>query len=389
MRTFLACALGDEDLSWLQSSLSSMGQVLRAGAGLDELMGLIDATDSTLVFVGMDRESLSVQCALIESLLEARPMMTVMVVGDGFDNELVIAAMRSGARDFITFGLRASEVLGLVRRVSERLPPLPPRREQGRLSVVFGNQADPDAAFVTAHLALLSQRAGQRTLLVDLGLPGGEGIELLAVESRFDYSDAVRNLRRIDRSLIDSAFAEHGSGLRVLPAAGDDPRIDCYSTSELFLLTASLRQNFDHVLINLTGQSDSEMLRGFLGQADRLCWYIDPSVSCCRRNLDLLHRWRVEGVKTEHAVLLVDRVFRSVAPSATALARTFEMPLLGALPASPEQRLKARNQRTSLFELATRDGLIRELTRAAAELGAGGAVEPRTPFWRRLSRAVS
>src|SRR5690606_20716942 len=145
MRTFLACALGDEDLGWLQSSLSSMGQVLRSGNGLDELMGLIDATSSTLVFVGMDRENLSVQCALIESLLEARPMMTVMVVGDGFDNELVLAAMRSGARDFLTYGLRASEVLGLVRRVSERLPPLPPRREQGQLSLLFGNQADPDA----------------------------------------------------------------------------------------------------------------------------------------------------------------------------------------------------------------------------------------------------
>jgi|SRR5690554_3689042 len=388
MRTFLACALGDEDLGWLQSSLSSMGQVLRSGNGLDELMGLIDATNSTLVFVGMDRENLSVQCALIESLLEARPMMTVMVVGDGFDNELVLAAMRSGARDFLTYGLRASEVLGLVRRVSERLPPLPPRREQGQLSLLFGNQADPDAAFIAAHLALLSQRAGKRTLFVDLGLPGGEGLELLGIESRFDYSDAVRNLRRIDRSLIDSAFAEHDSGLRVLPAAADDPRIDFFSASELFLLTASLRQNFDHVLINLTGQRDSEMLRGFMGQADKLCWYVDPSVSCCRRNLDLLHKWRVEGVKTDHGVLLVDRAFKSVAPSAAALARTFEMPLLSALPASSEQRLKARNQRTTLFELANRDALTSALSRAAVELGAGNDDGGRKSFWRRLSGAA-
>ena len=389
MRTFLACALDEDNLTWLQGALAPMGQVLRSGTGLEVLLGMIDASGSTLVLVGITRENLASQCSLIESLLETRPMMTVMVVGDSFDNELVIAAMRAGARDFITYGQRGSEVQGQVRRIVDRLPPLPQRREQGRLTVLFGNQPDVEAAFVATHLALLRQRDGQRTLLVDLGVPGSEGADLLGVESRFVFSDAIRNLRRIDRSLIDSAFAEHSSGLRVLSAGEDEPRLDFYDTSELFLLMAALRQNFDQVLVNLTGQTDSEILRGLVGQADQLCWYVDPSVSCCRRNLDLLQRWRADGVKMEHAVLLVDRYFKSVAPTAALLAKTLDLPLIGALPASAEQRLKARNQRMTLFELETRGVMARALNGAARNLNAGAiGAESQPSVWRRLLGAT-
>src|SRR5690554_2481619 len=367
-QTFLACTELEADLSWLQTALAPMGQVLRTSQSLDELFGLIDATGATLVFVGVDRENLSAQCALIESLLEARPLLAVMVLGDGFDNDLVIASMRAGARDFVTQGLRGSEVLGLVRRITERLPALPARKQQGNLTLLFGNQPDADAGLIAAHMALTVQKSGQRTLLVDLGVPVGESLDVLALEPSFVFSDAVRNLRRIDRSLIDSAFIEHDSGLRVLPAGANEAQIDMYSSSELFLLTAALRQNFDQVLINLTGQPDSEMLRNMVGQADQLCWYVDPSVSCCRRNLDLLLKWRADGVKLEHARLLIDRYFNNVAPAPKALGRTFEMPLLATLPASAELRLKVRNQRTTLFQMAPRDALSKAIGELVALL---------------------
>lgn len=385
MRTFLACTSQESDISWLQGALSEMGHVLRVGQRLDALFALIEATGATLVFVGMDRNNMSSQCALIESLLEAKPLLAVVVIGDGFDNELVIAAMRAGAKDFITAGLRSSEVSGLVRRITDRLPALPVRREQGRLILLVGNQPDADAALVAAHLALRMQRADQRALLVDLGVPTAESLDVLGLEPSFVFSDAVRNLRRIDRSLIDSAFVAHDSGLRVLPAGPGDGRLEHYSSSELFLLTATLRQNFEHVVMNLIGQPDSEMLRNFVAQADRVCWYVDPSVSCCRRNLELLSQWRVDGVKLEHAQLLVDRYYTSVAPAAKALARTFEMPLLAALPASAELRLRARNQRGTFFQLAPRDALTRAVGELATALAPGAPTKRPGGLLRRLA----
>lgn len=360
-QTFLACVADDEDINWLQSSLSTMGQVLRTPQNLDSLLGLIEATGATLIFVNIDRTNLISQCALIESLLEARPLTAVVVVGDGFDNELVIASMRAGARDFITYGQRSSEVLGLVRRLSDRLPQLPSRRERGELSVIYGNQPDADAAFVAVHLALLMQKHGDRVLLVDLGLPNGESLDILGLEVGFTFDDAMRNLRRIDRSLIDNAFLAHESGLTILPAGTTSATLDQYNSSELFLLMSALRQNFEKVIINICGQVDCEALRTLVGYADEINWYTNTSVSACRRNLDLLMHWRDRGIKLDQARLIVDRYAAQIAPDARTLSKTFDMRLRGTLSHSPELRLKSINQGKSVFVLAPRDSLSKEL----------------------------
>lgn len=122
-QTFLAITRNTTGLEWLQGALAPLGQVVSAGTGsLDELLALVDVTFANLVFVGLDRENVVAQSALIEGALEAKPMLAVVALGDGMDNQLVLNAMRAGARDFVAYGSRSSEVAGLVRRLSKRLP---------------------------------------------------------------------------------------------------------------------------------------------------------------------------------------------------------------------------------------------------------------------------
>jgi pilus assembly protein CpaE len=70
------------------------------------LLALVDMTFASLVFIGLDREQLMAQCALIEGVLEAKPMLAIVALGDGMDNQLVLHAMRAGARDFVAYGSR-------------------------------------------------------------------------------------------------------------------------------------------------------------------------------------------------------------------------------------------------------------------------------------------
>ena len=95
-QTFLAITRNHTDLEWLQGALAPLGQVVSAGAGsLDELLALVDVTFASLVFVGLDREHVVAQCALIEGALEAKPMLAIVALGDGMDNQLVLNAMRA------------------------------------------------------------------------------------------------------------------------------------------------------------------------------------------------------------------------------------------------------------------------------------------------------
>jgi pilus assembly protein CpaE len=54
------------------------------------LLALVDVTFASLVFVGLDREHVVAQSALIEGALEAKPMLAIVALGDGMDNQLVL-----------------------------------------------------------------------------------------------------------------------------------------------------------------------------------------------------------------------------------------------------------------------------------------------------------
>ena len=87
-QTFLALTRNSTDLEWLQGALAPLGQVVGAGPGssLDELLALVDVTFAGLIFVGLDRDKVVSQCALIEGALEAKPMLAIVALGDGMDN---------------------------------------------------------------------------------------------------------------------------------------------------------------------------------------------------------------------------------------------------------------------------------------------------------------
>lgn len=361
-QTFLAITRNSTDLEWLQGALAPLGQVVSAGGGsLDELLALVDVTFASLVFIGLDRDHVVAQSALIEGALAAKPMLAIVALGDGMDNQLVLNAMRAGARDFVAYGSRASEVSGLVRHLSKRLPPVATTTQMGGLTVLFGTQSNADGALLAGHLALVIQKSGQHTLLLDLGLPRGDSLALLGLESSFHFGDALRHLRRLDATLIDSAFTSAEAGLRILAYANNDEPLERTSAAELYMLLSALRQHFQHIVVNLTGQPDSEALRTFVSHCDKLLWYTDQSVLDCRRNLTVLNLWREKGMKLEHAQLLVDRYLRHSAPDADTLGKTFGLEVIAVLAYSPEVRLNAKNQGVTLFDLAPREVLTQSL----------------------------
>ena len=368
-QTFLALTRNNTDLEWLQGALAPLGQVVGAGtSSLDELLALVDVTFAGLIFVGLDRDKVVSQCALIEGALEAKPMLAIVALGDGMDNQLVLNAMRAGARDFVAYGSRSSEVAGLVRRLSKRLPPVAPNAELGGLSVLFSAQCNADGALVASHLGLVVQKHDQKTLFLDLGVPRGDGLAVLGLESTFFFGDALRHLRRLDSTLIDSAFTKTASGLRVLAHSESDEPLEHTSAAELYMLLSALRQHFQHIVVNLTGQPDSEALRTFATHCDSLLWYTDQSVLDCRRNLDVLARWRAKGMKFEHTGLLIDRYMGGVAPNADALGKSFGLPVMATLALSPELRINAKNQATTLFDLAPREALSLALKKLGERL---------------------
>lgn len=152
------------------------------------------------------------------------------------------------------------------------------------------------------------------------------------------------------------------------------------------MLLSALRQHFQHIVVNLTGQPDSEALRTFVSHCDKLIWYTDQNVLDCRRNLAVLNLWREKGMKLDHCRLLVDRYLRNVAPDSDTLGKTFGLEVIAVLAYSPEVRLNAKNQGVSLFELAPREAISQSLRTLGERLAkrSEGLAKPKVSWFDRL-----
>lgn len=353
-----------EHFDWLQNSLEGTATVVMCQqSDLNDVLQLVNMAAASIVFVPVRRDSWVEDVQFIEGLMAARPSLACIAVSEKVEQEHVLGAMRAGARDYVSFSARPSEMAGLVRRLSERAPAVIEHpMSQGQLVVLGSERPVMHSAFHSLHLAasLLKLHPTAKVLLLDLGQPFAEAQQLFGLEGQFSFLDTLRNLRRLDQNLVDSAFPRHKSGVRVLSAPLEGMDITTITTSEMFLLVGTLRSLFTHVVVNVCGLPTVDMTELLIGNANHVVFPVDQSITSCRAGLDFLARLKDIGVPIADPMLLIDHYHAKIAPDSRAISRSFAMERFVELPAVADLRLRAMNIGQLMFELAPQDPLAKK-----------------------------
>jgi pilus assembly protein CpaE len=343
--------------AWLTQALADYGELIPVDApSIERVVQLADAIGAAGIFVQMTSADYRQEAMLIEGLIAAKPMLPVLVVADAVEQELLLAAMRVGARDFIKIGTRPNDVVATLRRlVPKDAGMLGSGAEAGgRMTAIVSARPGADAPTLALHLALALQESGP-TLLLDLGVPHGDAMLYLGLTASYNFIDAVRSLHRIDATLIDTGFGKHKSGLAVLSMPEEPWTGAQFTSADVYILLRKLRQHFAHIVVNLGGVARSEFLTLLVGNADNILMLIEQSVPSCRQNLQLLTFLREEKINLDRAGLLVDRYLPRMPPDADSIAQSFGLRLLGTLASSGMARLATMNSGESMFELSPGD----------------------------------
>lgn len=372
--SFVVISDRESSVRWLQRVLADEGELLVAeGGSLERALQIIDVTGAAIVFAEIFPDQLDRQAAVIEGLLAAKPRISVVALAPEMDSALMRVAMRAGARDFLVPGGNPAEVVGLVRRLLERSPRIVESPERpSRVIALTDARPDTNTVMLGLHLALAQQeRAPQeRVLLLDLGVPRGDALLYLGLSSAYSFIDAVRSLRRLDETLIESAFAQHPSGLRILSMAENPMGLGDITPTDIYVLLGTLRTYFSTIVVNLGGVPDSDFLYVLLSNADRIVMVVEQSVPSCQQNMALLKRMVSRKLKMERVGLVVDRYYAKLPPDAEAVARGFGLPLLTTLPPAGLVRLSVMNSGRSMFEIAPREDYCVRVRRLAEQLAA-------------------
>lgn len=370
--SFVVVPSNDAQLTWLQEVLLEEGEVVKADAtSIERVRQLLDLTGSQVVFVGLSESNLRQNAAFIEDLVTFKTMLMVIAVADHADNDLLLSAMRAGAREFITTGTRHSEVMRLVHRLQHRAP-IAQHSQQHRGKVISLISARPgsDTPMLALHLALSLQleKPDEKVLLLDLGTPAADTLTYLGLNASYSFLDAVRSLRRLDSTLIDSAFAKHESGLKLLALPEEHAGMGELTSADVYVLLGVLQQFFTNIIINLGGVPYSDFLHLLVSNSDTTLALLEQSVPSCKQNMQLIRKLSQSQIEMDSVKLVVDRYLANLPPDAENLATGLNIKLLTTLPSSGMARLKMMNSGESLFECAPRDPYTLAVRKMARKL---------------------
>lgn len=389
--SYLVITQNEECQLWLTQCLAEAGEVIPADTpSIERVLQLCDAIGAAAIFVQLTAADYRQETLLIEGLIAAKPFLPVLVVADVVEENLLLASMRVGARDFIKVGTRASEVLAVVTRLVPKDASAfsAQANSGGRITAVVSARPGSDAPMLALHLALVAQES-EPTLLLDLGVPHGDAMLYMGLTASYSFIDAVRSLRRIDSTLIQTGFGSHKSGLSVLSMPEEPWNGGQFTSADVYVLLRTLRRHFPRIIVNLGGMARSEFLMLLLANVDQVLLLIEQSVPSCRQNMHLLKYLRDEKVDLKQAGLVIDRYLPQMPPDAESIAQSFGLPLFATLASSGMARLGTMNSGESMFELSPNDPYSISVRQLAKLITGGSAGQAQKPgLLQRLWQAV-
>lgn len=372
-RSFVVVTDQENFARWLTNLLRDEGEAIVVDSfALERVLQLVDVTGTRLVFVSLSRTGLRQETAFLEGMMAAKPLLPIIAVAETPDQALLLAAMRAGARDFMTPEMRQDEATNVIRQTLDRTHVLTVSPgDSGWAAAVVTARPGSDAPMFALHLALAiqAQSPENKTLLLDLGAPPADTLLFLGIKSSYTFVDAVRSLRRLDATLIETAFGKHKGGLHLL-AMPEDPHlaVQDLTSADIYVLLGTLRRYFTHVVINLGGVPASDFLYIPLGRVDRIVLLAEQSLPSCKQNMNLLRHLRENKIDLANAGLVMDHYLARMPPDAESVAKGMSLPLLATLPPSGMSRLAVMNSGESMFDIAPRDSYAEVVRKLARDL---------------------
>ncbi|WP_059415848.1 AAA family ATPase [Cupriavidus basilensis] len=398
MGYFLFNAAQPEPRQWLSAALSSLGQLAVEPGPQDVFLEQIATINPGMVFLHFSREQALASGRLAEQVTRLYPGLPLVAVGNAGEPEIMLAALRGGAKDFIDMTAPPGGAVEIVRRLLTVRGQAEPAR-RGKVVAVLGARVGVGATTLATNLAAaVRKRCHGEVLLMDLGLPARDGSLYMNINPGFHFVEGVRNLRRFDQVFVQTALARHGNGVVVLPLPATLAELRDISFMEALGLLNRLRAFFDLQVVDLGGFSNIEFMAHLVKAADTVLLMVDQGVGAIVSAAELLQELKKREVEREDLHLLVSRFDARLGVDAQQIAQRLEATSVGTLPDRREPLVLALNRGVVLADDSPADPYVRAVGQlvdklgyragTASEAGLLGRVKEKLPEALRAMRAL-
>jgi pilus assembly protein CpaE len=223
-------------------------------AATDPVVRRIQSANPDVVLVDVPGENASLALRAVELLHQELPDSALFAIGSMSQPHVIVNAMRSGAREFIERPTTTTDLLEAFVRLTTAQRKTHREGTRGKVFTVANAKGGSGATTIAVNLALALQSSHGNVALVDIA-PLGHCALHMNLKPLFTVADAIRNLHRLDSSLLESFMTRHDGGLQLLAGANAPAAVEP-STAEFARLFDMLVSHYRYVVVDASTRMD-------------------------------------------------------------------------------------------------------------------------------------
>jgi pilus assembly protein CpaE len=246
---------------------------------------------------------------LIAAIGESSPDCAVLVVSASSDGNLILRAMRAGAKEFLTQPIRIEDLLNALGRISERRFGRSETKSRGsRIIAVAGVAGGVGTTSIAVNLGcVLAGKESNTVTLIDLDLCLGDADVQLDSIPDYTLVDVAQNVTRLDFSLLKRSLTKHSSGLFLLPRPVQLQDASLITPADMQRVIGLMKASFSHLVLDLSkSYSPIDMIA--LEMATDILVVLQLDLPCLRNVVRLMSSLDELKGMSEKVRIVVNRV---------------------------------------------------------------------------------
>jgi pilus assembly protein CpaE len=221
----------------------------------DPVTRRVRGTNPDVILVDIPADNATLALRAIELLHQEVAEAAIFAVGSLNQPQIIVNAMRAGAGEFIERPTNTADLLDAFVRLSSEQRRGRQEGPRGKVFSVINAKGGNGATTVAVNLAVALQSSHGQTALVDMA-PLGHAALHMNLKPVFNVADAIRNLDRMDASLLESFMTKHSGGLLLLAGSNIPAAVDP-STADFVKLFDMLVAQYRYVVVDASSRFDA------------------------------------------------------------------------------------------------------------------------------------
>ena len=246
---------------------------------------------------------------LLERMRTDAPECAILAVSSTSDGQLILRAMRAGAKEFLTLPATLEEMMSALSRIADsKYGGADGKSRSSKIIAVAGSCGGVGCTSLAVNLGcVLAANSENSVALVDLDLAIGDADVFLDTIPDYSLVDVTQNIARLDFQLLKRSLTKHSSGLYLLPRPVQLQDVGLITPETLRRVFGLLKATFTHIVIDVSKGFNATDLAAFEFANDVLM-VAQLDLPCLRNLVRLLMSFdEIEGLR-DKLKIVVNRV---------------------------------------------------------------------------------